>query len=37
MGINRNIEIIPTPVEIRPRPFEVNYQFIQPPVECYLI
>ena len=26
---NRNIEIMPTPFEIRPRPIELNYQFIQ--------
>ena len=28
-NMNRNIEVIPTPIEIRPRPLEVNYQFVQ--------
>ena len=28
-NMNRNIEIMPTPFEIRPRPIELNYQFIQ--------
>ena len=37
-NVNRNIEVIPTPIELTPTPREINYQFIQiqPPSPMFL-